>query len=118
MGAHAGVYDPGTADGWKNCVVRDAREHRPESPLEGPLCVSLQFHFPRPKRLMRKIDPDGPIPHIGKPDRDNCDKAVLDALTQDGWFRDDSQVCDGRIQKLYHAKDGVPGCYVEIVKVG
>ena len=115
-GKHASVYDPGTAEGWKNCVVRDARPYRPDEPIEQPVSLSLVFLMPRPKRLMRKRDPRGVLPHASKPDRDNLEKAVLDALTQDGWFRDDCQVCGGSVEKLYHDKAGVPGCYI-MVKV-
>jgi Holliday junction resolvase RusA-like endonuclease len=36
--------------------------------------------------------------HVKKPDRDNLDKAVLDALTGIFWH-DDCQVCSGSIEK-------------------
>ncbi|HSC08078.1 MAG TPA: RusA family crossover junction endodeoxyribonuclease [Steroidobacteraceae bacterium] len=112
-----GVYDPGTADGWKALVVGAAREHRPSAPLDVPLRVSIDFLFPRPKSLMRAKDPEGELYHTGRPDRDNLDKAVLDALKQDGWFRDDSLACAGEIRKLYHAKSGVPGARVTITEL-
>lgn len=113
-GAHASVYDPGTANGWKACVVREARPFRPPHPLEAPLSVSLVVYLPRPKALMRRKDPEGLIWCAKKPDRDNLDKAVLDCLKDDGWFRDDSQVVTGGVSKVYHAKGGVPGCLVTI----
>lgn len=113
-GAHAGVYDPGTAEGWKSIVVFAARPHRPTSPIAGPVCFSVDLFFPRPKSLCRRRDPEGPVPHTAKPDRDNCEKALLDALKQDGWFRDDSQVCDGRVRKFYHAKGGRPGAEITV----
>lgn len=107
-GKHAGVYDPGTADGWKAIVVAAGRTHRPDAPLDGPIFVSINLFFPRPKRLMRKCDPDEAIWMTSKPDRDNCDKAILDALTQDGWWHDDAQVCDGFVRKFYVPKNGRP----------
>jgi crossover junction endodeoxyribonuclease RusA len=113
-GAHAGVYDPGTASQWKALVVLAARPLRPAAPLEGALSVSIDFLLPRPQSLCRKKDPAGEIPCTTKPDRDNLEKAVLDALTQDGWWRDDAQVCAGEVRKLYHAKDGVPGARITI----
>jgi Holliday junction resolvase RusA-like endonuclease len=113
-GAHAGVYDPGTANAWKAIVVFAAREHRPPSPLDGPLSVSIDFLMPRPKSRMRKCDPSGEILSSAKPDRDNLEKAVLDALTQDGWWRDDAQVCAGEVRKLYHAKGATPGARIAI----
>lgn len=116
-GNHAGVYDPGTADSWKAMLVLQARAHRPAVPLEGPLSVSIDFLLQRPKSLLRKKDPAGELLHTGKPDRDNLEKAALDALTQDGWWRDDSQVCAGEVRKLYHAKDGVPGARFTITEL-
>ena len=50
------------------------------SPFVAPLRVDCCFVMPRPQKLMRKSDPPGRIPHAQKPDRDNLDKAVLDAL--------------------------------------
>lgn len=110
----ARVFEAGTAEAWKSDVVRDARPHRPEAPLEGPVSVAIDFLMPRPKRLMRKKDPDGRIPAPAKPDRDNLEKAVLDALTTDGWWRDDAQVVAGEVRKLYHAKDEAPGAELVI----
>lgn len=119
MGAKfvARVFDAGTAESWKSLVVAAGRPHRPTSPLEGPVSVGITLFFPRPDRLCRAKDPDGTIRHIAKPDRDNCEKAILDALKQDGWFRDDSQVCDGAVRKLYHAKGGRPGALIVVVQI-
>jgi len=113
-----GVYNPPTAKGWKELVYAAACAQRQEKPLEGPLRVDLWFYMPRPKSKSRKKDPDGPIWHIAKPDRDNLDKAVLDAITQSGLWTDDCIVCDGRISKMYHEKDGVPRVRVEITTLG
>ena len=110
----ARVFETGTAEEWKSLFVAAARAQRPDVPLEGPLCVDIDLFFPRPKNRCRRSDPDGSIRHTAKPDRDNADKAILDALTQDGWWRDDSQVCDGRVRKLYHPKDGRPGARITV----
>lgn len=110
----ARVFDPGTADAWKADVVLSAREHRPDEPLEGPVRVAIDFYLRRPKRLMRKRDPDGTIWCTSKPDRDNLDKAVLDALTADGWFRDDCQVVAGEVRKFYHGKAEAPGAMITV----
>lgn len=113
-GNHAAVYNPATAEGWKGQVALAAREHLPEEPLDEPLYVLLFFRLPRPKRLMRRQDPDDAIWHIGKPDVDNLTKAVLDALTQIGMWRDDSLICMQRTTKVYHEKTGRPGAWVVI----
>ncbi len=53
---------------------------------------------PIPRRLAGELRP------ISKPDRDNLEKLVLDAFTRSGrWWRDDSQIVDGRSRKVYGA---------------
>lgn len=116
-GAHAGVYDPGTSEGWKARVVFAGRQHLPKAPLDGPIRVDIDLFFPRPKSISRRRDPDGPIWMVAKPDRDNCEKAILDAMKQDGWFRDDSQVCAGEVRKFYHRKGGIPGAEIAVLQM-
>jgi Holliday junction resolvase RusA-like endonuclease len=69
------------------------------APLAGPLRCDCLFVMPRPKNLIWKTRSMPRLPHISKPDRDNLDKAVMDALKGLAWF-DDCQVCDGQIQKF------------------
>lgn len=110
-GAHAGVYDPGTANEWKNQIYIHGKDSVPPKPLTMPLRVDLIFYFPRPKSHFRgkahQLRDTAPTHHTSKPDRDNSDKAVLDQMTQMGFWRDDAQVCDGRIQKLYGCTPGL-----------
>ena len=108
------AYEAGTAENWKSRIADGSRPFLPVSPLEGPIRVDLDLLLPRPKRLFRKKDPAGELPHDKKPDRDNCEKAVLDAMTELGWWRDDAQVCAGEVRKLYHAKDGRPGARIRV----
>lgn len=116
MGAKfvARVYEAGTAEKWKSDVIQAGRPQRPETPLDGPVTVTIRFLMPRPKRLMRRKDPEEAIPCTAKPDRDNLEKAVLDALTNDGWFRDDAQVVGGEVTKFYHPKSGAPGAMIVV----
>ena len=113
-GGHARVYDPGTAEGWKSLIAHAVTPHIPAVPIEGPIRVDWTAYFPRPKRLMRRSDPEGAVMHTAKPDRDNVEKALLDALTQIGMWRDDAQVCDGRSRKFYAEKNGRPRMEVTI----
>lgn len=99
-------YTPGTADDWKARVCHEAARVRPSVPLDGPLRVSMTLHLPRPKRLCRRCDPDGSVWAPGGPDVDNLAKAVLDAMTQVGVWRDDSCVVMLTVAKRYHAKGG------------
>lgn len=114
----ARMYDPGTAENWKSCIALAAQPLRPYSPIETPLCVRLAFYLPRPARLCRRKDPPGLLWHDGPGDADNFAKAVLDSLTQLGWWRDDRQVVELHVTKHYHAIGGRPGADIEIEPVG
>jgi Holliday junction resolvase RusA-like endonuclease len=84
-----------------------------------PLRVDITFFFPRPKGHYRtgknagQLRDDAPDHHTSKPDRDNSDKAVLDQMTVMRFWRDDAQVCDGRIIKQYDDGRG-PGALIKI----
>lgn len=111
----ARVFTPGTAEEWKSCVVRDARPVRPETPIaEVPISVTMDLYLPRPKRLLRKKDPDDAIPATTLGDVDNFAKAVLDALTHDGWWSDDKLVTTLTVRKWFHERDGRPGAELRI----
>lgn len=110
----ARVFDSGTAEGWKSCVASAAACHAPSSPVSGPVSVSLQFAFRRPKSHYRtgarasELRENAPRLHTGKPDADNLAKAVMDALTQLGTFwMDDSQVAQLFVSKSYGPTPGV-----------
>lgn len=76
-------------------------------PLEGPLRLDAEFVFPRPSNLRWKRRAMPRQRHWKKPDRDNCEKALLDAM-RGLMFLDDAQVCDGSIQKWIAAGDEQP----------
>lgn len=88
----------------ESTIAALAAPYRPESPINGPVIVEIVAVMPRPaamsklsKRTGLPLNP-GRYPHTSRPDADNCGKAMLDALKS--WWRDDSQVCDLRVQKV------------------
>lgn len=123
-GARAGMYDPGTADGWKSLVREAARKalqgaaSGPRPIFTGPVRVDISIWFPRPKSHFLKagIRADAPLYHTSKPDRDNCEKAILDALGSEELqiWRDDAQVCDGAVSKTYAAPGQAAGARIRI----
>ena len=113
-GVGSRIYDPGSADAWKAIVYQEAIKLRPPEPLEGPLRVDVDWYLPRPKTRLRKKDHDGPIWCAKKVDRDNLDKAVLDALTMVGFWVDDSQARTGTPRVMEHRKGGRPGAVIRI----
>jgi Holliday junction resolvase RusA-like endonuclease len=115
----AGVYDSGGADGWKAAICAQANQHRPATPLSGPIVLSLRFLMPRPVGHFRigkfadQLKGNAPVHHTAKPDADNLAKAVMDALTVGGWWLDDSQVVSLTIKKNWVSR-GKAGCEVSI----
>lgn len=110
----------------------------PAGPWTGAIRMDIEAFFPRTQDLERKRMPDGRILYTKKPDRDNLDKGIMDALThltekratrgknrgritrpfRAGLWQDDDQVCLGEIQKWYVARGGTPGIRVVIEHLG
>ncbi len=86
-----------------------AKQYAPKKLLIGPLKLEVYFYVKMPKR------PKFFLP-VGKPDGDNFFKAVMDSL-EGIFFKNDSQICDGRFMKLYDTfKNGERIC-VEIYEM-
>jgi len=95
-------------------TVRLAAEREYQGPpLTGPLRVDIVAVFPRPANRTWKTKPMPRERHIKKPDRDNLDKAVLDALNGLAWV-DDCQICAGGIEKWIAAGDEQPHVVITI----
>ncbi len=109
--------DWGNAEHWYAAVKAAALNQLPPEPWVGPVQLDVDAYFPRPGRLLKKSSPAGRIPHEGKPDRDNIDKSVMDALKAVGLLKDDSQVCAGRITKWYVAQGCQPGVRIRAIKL-
>jgi len=101
---------------FKAAVQHYARQEFWGEPLDGPLRVDIVFVLPRPKNKVLKTKPMPRYLHTIKPDRDNLDKAVMDALTGLLW-RDDCQVCDGRIQKWVASGDEQPHVEITVTEI-
>lgn len=102
-------------DKWKKrpCVVRyrdwmdAARPFIPANLPTSPSGLSWTAYFPFPKSYSKKKRAElSGKPHQEKPDRDNCDKGLLDFL-----FTQDKSVAFGTIRKLW---DDGSGARIEI----
>lgn len=121
---------------WREKILATARRHPdfPREPWDGPVRVSIDAFFPRPKALMGKKHPPCKIRKNSKPDADNLVKAVLDALTPPRAKRvtseaeravlrkgylwiDDGQVHLGEVDRWYHSVGGVPGIRIEVERI-
>ena len=114
-GKHARMYTPTTSGiaAYKAAIRLKAAEAYQGPLLDCPLIVDCEFVFARPKRMIWKTKPMSRLPHTSLRDRDNLDKAVLDALKNVIWT-DDKLVYDGRITKWYAAGDEQPHTTIRI----
>lgn len=88
---------------WRDSITYAAREASTEC-LTGPVSVSLTFYFPRPKSHYRangQLKDTAPRYKSSRPDLDKLIRAVLDAMTAAGVWRDDSQVAALHANKAY-----------------
>jgi Holliday junction resolvase RusA-like endonuclease len=88
--------------------------YRGKPPLAGPLRIDAEILLPRPQNMIWKRKPMPRELHITKPDRDNLEKAIFDAL-KGILFLDDGQICDGRTRKFIAAGDERPGTWITVV---
>jgi Holliday junction resolvase RusA-like endonuclease len=117
-GGFAKIVPTGPSQSWMDTVMWAARMAlRGRSPELGPMGVEVVAVLRRPQSLCRRKDPDGEIPAPVKPDGDNVVKGLFDGMTRAGVWRDDRQVVDLRVRKVYHGKDGSPETRVRIRRV-
>lgn len=100
------------ANAWEAAILAALKGKIPRAPWVGAVRCTIDVYRERPQRLQKKSSPQGPILCTTKPDRDNADKAILDAMTRAGVWEDDQQVCLGPVRKWYAAKGCGPGVVV------
>lgn len=136
------TYVPSKADAWKRTVRYHVLPCMANGqPIEGPVRVDIELIMPRPAshfgtgRNASKIKSSSPCLHHVAPDKDNLEKAVLDALSATptvvrkklspkhrddpvydfpGIWRNDSQVCCGLVEKRYHRQMEEPGAIIVV----
>jgi len=97
------IADTVVACGWANHPLND-----------GAVRVVLDFIMPRPKYHFLKsgLRANAPTRHTVTPDIDKLARAVLDALTNAGVWRDDAQVAQIEAYKTYGTE---PGVWVRVI---
>lgn len=117
-GAFSGVYDPGTANDWKQSIRCEVLNSHDGVKFSGPLNVDIIFNIPRPKSHIAKnggVKEKAPFYVTKKPDIDNFIKAVFDAINNIGTvWDDDSQVASVTSTKRYGA---IPGAKIKISEI-
>ncbi len=78
--------------------------------FEGPIEVDYIFYLPRPKTVKTRIYP------TVKPDEDNLAKQCNDVFNELLW-RDDTQIVQSNIKKLYAENDAEVGIFVYVKEI-
>jgi Holliday junction resolvase RusA-like endonuclease len=109
---------------WKEALFIEAKRHKPFEPLAGAVRCKIVFTFRRPKSHFTSkglLRDDAPFHRKSKPDLDNLAKAVMDVLTQVGYWRDDAQIVELSLMKMYATEyaecQEYPGAYIEVETV-
>jgi len=85
--------------------------HRPQTPLVGPLRLSVFWHFAHlesaPKRRAENL-----CWKDTSPDLDNCEKLLIDTMQKMGFFANDGQIALKQTAKVYDPK--IEGLVIEL----
>ena len=107
-GGDVRLYTPKKTADWERSAAMVMTSVWRKAPLDEPVEVQIAAFSHRPKRLLRRKDPDHVIYKTSKPDADNICKCALDALVMAGVLRDDSLVVKVTILDFYAERDRGP----------
>ena len=93
----------------EECLAYYLQPYVPDKPLECPLMLGIIAYMPIPKskpKWWKEAAQVGYIRPTSKPDADNLFKNIADVMKTMCFFKDDSQICDATIHKVYSVKGG------------
>lgn len=98
---HMHKFSPKKTADWEQLIRSVAQDHIPDKLLDGPLKVSAVFYLLKPESRPKKCRyPDR------KPDHDNLEKALYDAL-EGIIYTNDSRIVEKTFRKCYGHSPGV-----------
>lgn len=98
---------------FRACTVHEfAHCNGGEPPIHGPVALRIVYCFPRPKAARGRDR----VWKTTRPDLDNLEKAVMDALSGVAYI-DDRQVAVKQTAKILGAGLDAPGALVEVVEL-
>ena len=117
----AQIYESkGNAKPWMDLITLTAKQYMPLRQIQGAVRCERTFYIPRPKshfgtgRNADVLKKSAPVMHTQKPDIDNYGKAVLDAITESGLWRDDCIVVGGEPSKQWAFNKHKYGVWIAI----
>ncbi len=84
------------------------RLYKPESPLEGPVSLIVEWRF------STRSHKEGSY-RVTRPDTDNLQKLLKDCMTRVGFWKDDAQVCQEEVIKRWSRE--TPGIRIKVVSL-
>jgi Holliday junction resolvase RusA-like endonuclease len=102
MAANGHVYNPHTADSWKE-EIKACFCQCQKPTITAPVHLRVSFFLPWPKS-MKDTGGISNVPHAKKPDTDNLLKSTMDALTELKVWQDDALVFSIDASKWYGRK--------------
>ena len=101
-------YDTPKLKEARNTFESLLREHKPDSPLEGPVSLSVEWRF-------ATISHKEGTYRVTRPDTDNLQKLLKDCMTRVGFWNDDAQVCLEEVTKRWSRQK--PGIHIKVVSL-
>jgi Holliday junction resolvase RusA-like endonuclease len=95
-------YEPENVKKAKAWLITELKPYAPVTPIEGPVLLEVCWCF-HGKKLDWKTT---------RPDTDNLEKMLKDVMTDLGFWKDDAQVCNEIVRKLYNPQ---PKLIIEVV---
>ena len=97
----------GTLHPWRDAVRADVTTQLAEwwTPVTGPVGIHLRFHLPKPASAPKRRRTWPIAARSG--DIDKLARACLDAISDAGWWKNDSQVVTLSASKDYRDRNGV-----------
>lgn len=97
--------------GWREDVRTVLRaEWGDAPPITGPVNLRLDFVMPRPSSTPKRKTPWA----VKRPDWDKLSRAVCDAITSAGVYKDDSQIIAASVRKRIAEIGEQSGCHVRV----
>tara|TARA_R110000787_G_scaffold88873_1_gene188412 strand:- start:186 stop:620 length:435 start_codon:yes stop_codon:yes gene_type:complete len=118
-GGFARAYTPQKTINWEGLAGWYFQaQWKGAAPYTEPVVLHVSAVKSRPKRLLRKKDPDGLILRPAKPDLDNVIKIVGDALERAAVLKNDIQIVEIHAYSYYAERDGAPRVEVALTTPG
>lgn len=95
---------------WRSDIRQHLLAVHDGPPIAGAVHLTLEFVLPRPASTPRRRTPAA----VKRPDLDKLTRAVMDAVTSAGVWRDDSQVVHLSVSKRLAEATETAGCRINI----